>query len=114
MSKLDRKQLEAKERQLRKELNQAADEFENQVVKVVGIALVSGLVSYGIYKMFSPQKKSKKKKETTQVRKEERAVVSPKAESDSSGTFTRLANAIIPALVSYFGNELLNNEGKNR
>ncbi|MEL6561449.1 MAG: hypothetical protein AAFQ94_24890 [Bacteroidota bacterium] len=112
MSKLDRKQLEAKEKQLRKELNEAADEFESQVAKVVGVALVSGLVSYGIYKMLSPGKKSKKKKESSQVKKAEQVIVSKKAKSNSPSTLTRLANAFIPVLVSYLQQEFVDNSSK--
>lgn len=112
MSKLDRKQLEEKEKQLRKELNQATDEFESQVAKVVGVALVSGLVSYGIYKMLSPGKKIKKKKGISQVKKAEQAVISKKARSNSPRTLTRLANALIPMLVSYLQQEFIDNSGK--
>ena len=112
MSKLDRKQLEAKEQKLRKELNEAADEFENQVVKVVGVALVSGLVSYGIYKMLSPKKKSGKKKAIAKAQKVEQTKVSQKTESNTANTLTRLVNAIVPILISYFGNELLNDQQK--
>ena len=110
MSKLDRKQLEEKEKQLRLELNQASDEFENQLLRAAGYAIVSGLVSYGLYKLVSPKKKSKAKKSA--VKKEDQVntgTKNAKYKSDSPGILTRIAGTLIPIIVSKIGSEILEN-----
>jgi len=106
MSKLDRKQLEEKEKQLRSELNQASDEFENQLMKVAGYAIVSGLVSYGLYKLVSPKKKSKAKKSLKKEDQVNLAIEKTKTQPDSPSTLARVAGAIVPIIVSKIGSEI--------
>ena len=95
MSKLDKQALLEKEKRLRKELNDASDEVEQQVLKAVGIALVSGLVVWGIYKLLAPsseEKSSEKKKK------------SRKGTSNIGSTLiSRLINAVLPMIISQIG-----------
>jgi len=93
MNKFDRKVLEEKEKQLRKELNEASDEFEQQFVKAAGIVLLSGLVSYGIYKFLAPSKKQK----TTGSKKQSSSNTS---NTSKPSTLTRVINAALPLVIS--------------
>ncbi len=111
MSNLDRKALEEKEKQLRKELNQASDEFENQVVKAVGYSLIGGLVSYGVYKLLSPKGRSKSKMKKASLKKTNQEMSANK--SESIGTLTRVANAVVPIIVSSVGAEIIKNIDKD-
>lgn len=110
MSKLERKALEEKERQLRKELNQVSDEFESQLIKVAGFALVGGLVSYGIHKLLSPKRKSRPKKSNIKnANQTELSEHTQHAKSSSSGAFSRIAGALLPIIVSSVGSEIMKN-----
>lgn len=89
MSKLDKQELLAKEKQLRRELNEASDEVEQQIVRAAGIALVSGLVAWGVYKLFAPSSDDEK----------------PEKKNTSSSGFNyawlgRILKALIPLIIS--------------
>ena len=96
MSKVDKQVLLEREKQLRKELNEASDAVEKEVVKAATIALVSGLVVWGTYKLLAPSsgssESSGKKKKT-------------KALSQGSGYawVGRLASAVVPLIISQIG-----------
>ncbi|MEL7221275.1 MAG: hypothetical protein AAGJ93_08150, partial [Bacteroidota bacterium] len=91
MSKTNKKALLAKEKQLRKELNEASDVMEKQVVRAAGIALVSGLVAWGVYKLLassSEDEKSSKKKSKE------------KKSSFGAAVLSRIIQAMIPLIIS--------------
>ena len=96
MSKFDKQALLAKEKRLRKELNDASDEVEQQVVKVLGIAVVSGLAAWGLYKLLSPGRPSDDEEEATPETK-------PKVVRNGSSLIGRLLSAALPLIISEIG-----------
>lgn len=110
---MDKETLKEKEVQLRQELNDASGEFEEQVAIAAGLAVVGGLVSYGIYKLISSgeeeeevvSKKRKKRKDYY----ESEPVVTKVVEHHSPSLFSRILNALVPIVISGIGAEILKN-----
>ncbi len=113
MSSLDRKQLEQKEKQLRKELNEASEEFENQLSKAIGFAVVGGLLSYGLYKLITPGKKSKAKKTAKKDNTDKERMKTFSEQSSSVSVLSRVANAVVPILISKIGSQIIKDDEKD-
>ncbi|MGB3466301.1 MAG: hypothetical protein WBA74_13570 [Cyclobacteriaceae bacterium] len=109
---MDKETLKEKEVQLRQELNTVSGEFEEQMLKAAGLAIVGGIVSYGIYKLATSgddeeeeeYRKPKKRKENR-----DRETVVTRVEPYSPSIFSRVLNALIPIVVSGIGAEILKN-----
>ena len=100
---LDKEGLKAKEEKLRRELSEASDEFEGQMLRAAGMAVVGGLVSFLVYKLVSSGDDDSEYDQETDDKKQ----VITKVEPYRPGFFARVVNALIPVVVSGIGAEIL-------
>ncbi len=90
-----KKELLKQEKQLRSELNSVTDDFEKRLFKIIGIAAVSGLVTYGTYKLLGPSKKNDKRPKSNKTVNQ--SVLGGLA---SKKLIFRLLTALVPIILS--------------
>ena len=117
MSESKKTALAMRETRLRNALSEASDDVEQQIVKVAGIAVVGGLVAYGLYKLLSsdneeeeqaairsadkPTHEKQLSEYTRSDYKKAHAILERKGNSWYTSTALRFGKALAPVVLAF-------------